>query len=219
MIHYPFGMTAILIASGNDHKVEEISAVLGELDIQCFGLADLDGAFAEPDEDGDTFEENARAKARAYAAATGRLCLADDSGLEIDALQGRPGVRSARYALNGDSNDLPRTERDRLNNERVLSELAEVPPGQRSARFVCTLALARPNGQVIEEVRGTFEGRIGIPPRVPAGRNGFGYDPLFLVGPDFGRTSAEMAPAEKNARSHRGEALRKLADRLRAHPV
>lgn len=212
-------MTTILIASGNEHKIDEIRTVLGELSIQCFGLADLDGAFDEPVEDGDTFEANARIKATAYASMTGRLCLADDSGLEIDALDGRPGVYSARYADNGDTTDSPRAERDRRNNERVLREMNAIPAEDRAARFVCSLCLARPNGQVIEEVRGTFEGRIGEPPRVPAGRNGFGYDPLFLIGPDFGRTSAEMSATEKNAMSHRGEALRRLAERLSAHPV
>lgn len=210
-------MTSILIASGNPHKVEEIGAVLGELGLECIGLADLDEDFDEPAEDGNTFEANAAIKAMVYAGMTGRLCLADDSGLEIDALDGRPGVYSARYA--DAPGDLPRADRDRLNNERVLRELNGVAPAERSARFVCALCLARANGQIIEQVRGTFEGRIGVPPRVPSGGNGFGYDPLFLVGPHFERTSAELSPAEKNAMSHRGEALRRLADRLRAHPV
>ena len=210
-------MTALLIASGNPHKVEEIATVLGELGLDCFGLDQLDSGFDEPEEDGATFEENAAIKAVAYARMTGRLCLADDSGLEVDALDGRPGVHSARYA--GVHDDLPRVDRDRLNNERLLGEMDGVPSENRSARFVCSLCLARPNGQIVEQVRGTFEGRIGEPPRVPAGSNGFGYDPLFLVAPHFERTSAELAPAEKNAMSHRGEALRRLVDRLRRHPV
>ncbi len=210
-------MTTLLIATTNPHKIEEISAVLGSLGLECIGLGDLGGAFDEPVEDGETFEDNAAIKALAYAGMTGRLCLADDSGLEIDALDGRPGVYSARYA--DAPGDLGRTERDRLNNARVLRELDCVPDEARTARFVCSLCLARPNGQILEQVRGTFEGRIGTPPRVPSGSNGFGYDPLFLVGPHFERTSAELPPPEKNAMSHRGEALRRLADRLRSHPV
>lgn len=207
-------METILIASGNPHKVDEIRAVLGLLGLACVGLDELDRAYPEPDETGDTFEANARQKAIAYAAATGRPCLADDSGLEIDALKGRPGVYSARYFNDGAETDLPRAERDRLNNERVLRELEGVPDASRTARFVCALCLAEPDGTVRCTARGTFEGRIGTPPRVPAGGSGFGYDPLFLVGPGFERTSAELSPDEKNAISHRSRALAALSELL-----
>lgn len=207
-------MDTILIASGNPHKVDEIRAVLGHLGLDCIGLDELNQAYPEPDETGNTFEANARQKALAYAAATGRPCLADDSGLVIDALDGRPGVFSARYFNDGAETDLPRAERDRLNNERVLRELEGVPDAERTARFVCTLCIAEPDGTVRCTVRGEFEGRIGTPPRVPAGGSGFGYDPLFLVGPGFERTSAELSPDEKNAISHRSRALAALSDLL-----
>lgn len=212
-------MTTILIASGNAHKLDEIRAVLGALGVGCLGLDELDEAPPEPDEDGHDFAENARTKAVVYAKATGRVCLADDSGLEIDALGGRPGVRSARYFNDGAPTDLPRAERDRLNNERVLAELRDIADEERGARFVCALCLADAGGCVLAEVRGTFEGRIGSSPRVPSGGNGFGYDPLFLVAPGFERTSAELTPEEKNGLSHRGSALRALADHLRLHPI
>lgn len=212
-------MTTILIASGNAHKLDEIRAVLGGLGVGCIGLDEAGNTPAEPDEDGHDFATNARTKAVVYAKAMGRVCLADDSGLEIDALGGRPGVRSARYFNDGAPTDLPRAERDRLNNERVLGELEGVADEDRGARFVCALCLADAQGRVLVEVCGTFEGRIGSPPRVPSGGNGFGYDPLFLVAPDFERTSAELTPEEKNRLSHRGSALRALVEHLRRHPI
>lgn len=209
-------MTEILIASGNAHKVGEIRGVLAGLGFACLSLTDLGRSFPEPEEHADTFEGNARTKAIEYARLTALPCLADDSGLEVDALGGAPGVRSARYADEGDFADLDRAERDRRNNERLIRELGGVPDEARSARFVCALCLASPDGRVSAEVRGVFEGRIGTPPRVPAGFNGFGYDPLFLVAPGFERTSAELTADEKNAMSHRGNALRLLAERLRS---
>lgn len=212
-------MDTILIASGNPHKIDEIRPVLQTLGFDCIGLNDLDESHPEPPEEGDTFEANARAKALAYASMTGRCCLADDSGLAIDALGGRPGVHSARYFNDGAETDEPRDERDRLNNERVMSELEGTPLEERTARFVCVLCLASPDGAIIAEARGTFEGRIGLPGDVPAGKNGFGYDPLFQVAPNFDRTSAQMSPAEKNATSHRGGALRALARLLTADSV
>jgi XTP/dITP diphosphohydrolase len=209
-------MTEILIASGNAHKVDEIRAVLAGLGIACRSLGDLGRSFPEPEEHADTFEGNARIKAIGYARLARSPCLADDSGLKVDALRGAPGVRSARYADDGASADLTRDERDGRNNRRLLRELEGVPDEARSARFVCALCLASPSGRVMAEVRGVFEGRIGTPPRVPAGAHGFGYDPLFLVAPGFERTSAELSADEKNARSHRGNALRLLAERLRS---
>ncbi len=196
-------MQKLTIATSNPHKVEEIAAVLGQIGIACVPLARTD--IPEPDENGATFEENARIKAIAYAKALGVTVLADDSGLEVDALGGAPGVHSARYAGIGAT----RAERDAANNAKLLRELAGVPHGRRTARFVCVLCVARPDGSIAAEARGHFEGWIGEAPR---GSNGFGYDPLLVL--DDGRTSAELTSAEKNARSHRGNALRELVKLL-----
>jgi len=211
----------IVIATRNPHKVAELAAIFRETleGIELVGLADLGGPFAEPIEDGVTFEANAAIKARAYAAATGLWCLADDSGLEVDALGGKPGVISSHYFCGGRASEAPRAERDLLNNERVLRELDGVEPEARSARFVCVMVFASPNGRVRAEARGTFEGRIGAPPRVPAGPHGFGYDPIFLTAESgFERTGAEALPEEKNRISHRAAAARAMAERL-AGPI
>lgn len=195
----------LLVATTNPHKLEEVSAVLGGLGVRIVGLGDIGGAFEEPVEDQDTFEGNARLKALHYARASGRACLADDSGLEVDALGGRPGVYSARYAGIGET----RAARDGANNAKLLRELGGAADAERTARFVCAMCIAEPDGRVVAEARGTFEGVIGHAPR---GANGFGYDPLLVL-PD-GRTSAELSPEEKNARSHRGEATRLIAEQL-----
>ena len=160
----------------------------------------------EPEEDGTTFEANAQLKARAYAAATGKLCLAEDSGLWVDALDGDPGVHSARYAGEEGS----RAERDARNNEKLLREIAAIPISERTARFVCTMCLATPDGAILAESKGTFEGMITSEPK---GDGGFGYDPLLLL-PDENCTSAELPREEKNRRSHRGHAAREMADKL-----
>jgi putative transposase len=388
----------IVIATGNPHKVEELRAILGRLDVEALALSDL-GAYDEPVETGDTFEANASLKALSYVRGTGLPCLADDSGLEIDALGGAPGVISSHYCTNGRDAGMSRAERDELNNERVLRELEGVPPEERTARFVCVMALAGmepppkaggtgvspmrvpvqdrlttsrrdlPHWQrggstyfitfrtatttltdserqivmescqfihtrrawvsiavvmpdhvylllkpmrlssgewlslssilhsvksftahriqkqrghhgplwqdesydrivrdaeefdekreyirlnpvraglvddsrdyrflwipepmpaahrrdaratlvpkLLARTRGTFEGRIGLPGEVPRGDNGFGYDPIFLVAPEFDRTSAELAPDEKNRRSHRAVAAQRMAAELR----
>ncbi|MBX3375134.1 MAG: RdgB/HAM1 family non-canonical purine NTP pyrophosphatase [Phycisphaeraceae bacterium] len=196
----------ILFASSNPHKLNEVRAILEPLGFHVDGLDALPAIPPEPDEDEETFEGNARLKALFYARTTGRPCLADDSGLEVDALGGAPGVRSARYAGAGGT----RAERDRANNERLLRDLAHVPPAQRSARFVCAMCLAAPDGRILAESRGTFEGTIIDTPR---GTHGFGYDPLLLV-PDAGCTSAELPPEDKNRRSHRGAAARGVARAL-----
>lgn len=207
----------ICIATGNPGKVAELRPIFAELGIGVVGLGDLDTTpttgFHEPDETGDTFEANATIKAIGYAKQTGTLCLADDSGLEVDALSGAPGVISSHYSSDGAEDNRPRAERDAANNERLLRELADVPIEQRSARFVCVMVLAIPDGEVLATSRGAFEGRIGTEPR---GENGFGYDPLFLVAPDHARTSAEMVPGEKNAISHRAKAARKMAEAIAA---
>lgn len=201
----------ILVATSNTHKLEEIEAILAPLGLRAIGLDSIENLnMEEPVEDAERFAENARIKALHYARATGRMCLADDSGLEVDALNGEPGVYSARYAGVG----LTREERDRANNEKLLCVLKELdlPIEQRAARFVCAMSLADPTGRVLAETRGVFEGLIGNEPR---GLNGFGYDPLLYL-PDVDRTSAELFPAEKNARSHRGAATRAMAERIAA---
>jgi XTP/dITP diphosphohydrolase len=210
----------IVLATGNAHKVEELRAILGPAvpRVRLLGLRDLPGSFAEPAETGATFEANAAIKARAYAAATGMECLADDSGIEIDALGARPGVISSHYCTDGRETGMTRDQRDTANNQRVLRELEGMAPERRGARFVCVIALARPGDQAVHHFRGTFEGRIGLPPRVPAGTHGFGYDPLFLVAPDFTRTGAELDPAEKNRLSHRAQAASRLAAWLASQP-
>ena len=195
----------LVIATSNPHKVEEIEAVLGQIGIACLPMGDA--GIPEPEEDGATFEENARIKAVAYARALGTTVLADDSGLEVDALGGAPGVHSARYAGVGAT----RADRDAANNAKLLRELEQVPDAGRTARFLCVLCIAREDGTIVAESRGAFDGVIG---RAPRGTNGFGYDPLLVL-PD-GRTSAELSPAEKNARSHRGNALRAMVAKLRA---
>jgi non-canonical purine NTP pyrophosphatase (RdgB/HAM1 family) len=190
-------------ATSNPHKLVEARAILAPLGIELRSLADLGHELPEPEEDGVTFEDNARLKARYYARALGTPCLAEDSGLEVDALGGAPGVYSARFAASSGS----REERDRANNAKLLEQLRGVPAERRQARFVCALALAEPDGRILAEARGTYEGVIAEQPR---GRNGFGYDPLLFL-PDRGCTSAELTPSEKHARSHRGMALRHLA--------
>src|SRR5687767_6094012 len=142
----------LLFATSNRHKLDEVRAIFGPLGIDIAGLDSLGMAISEPVEDGATFEENARIKAVAYAKAPGRMCLADDSGLEGDGLGGAPGVHSARYAgVDGD-----RIRRDAANNARLLRELRNVPPEKRGARFVCAMCLADNNGRVLAETRGTF---------------------------------------------------------------
>lgn len=202
----------LIVATGNPHKVEEIAQILGGRGIRVRSLNDVPGGarIPEPVEDRDTFEGNAQLKAlhyaRALALTPGRACLADDSGLEVDALDGAPGVYSARYAGRGDT----REERDAANNEKLLVALRGVPDEERTARFVCAACVADASG-VLFEARGEFPGVIGASPR---GANGFGYDPLLVL--EDGRTSAELTPEEKNARSHRGAAVRAVAKWLAA---
>ena len=196
----------ILLATSNPHKLEEVEAVLGPLGIHVVGLGALGDLPPEPVEDADTFEGNARIKAIEYAKATGRRCLADDSGLSVDALGGAPGVHSARYAGVGDD----RASRDAANNAKLLAALADVGEAERTARFVCAMCLADPDGTIVAETRGTFEGVITLDPR---GTNGFGYDPLLFL-PQEGCTSAVLEPDAKNALSHRGAATRAMAEAL-----
>jgi XTP/dITP diphosphohydrolase len=199
----------VIFATSNLHKVAEVRVILAPLGISVRSLADLPAAPAEPVEDGATFEENARLKARYYARALGVTCVAEDSGIEVDALGGAPGVYSARYS--GEA--VPRAQRDQANNDKLLRELSGVWPAERrQARFVCVASVAEPAGHVIAEARGTYEGLIAAEAR---GTGGFGYDPLLFL-PDKGCTSAELSPEEKHARSHRGKAFRALAEQLAA---
>jgi len=200
----------LLLATTNKKKLEEFRAIVGALDetLEVIGLDDLDrDDLQEPEEDGETFEDNASKKAIGYAKQTGRWCVADDSGLEVDALDGAPGVHSARYAGKGKK----RKKRDKHNNKKLLAELGSLPSEVRTARFVCVMALAIPDDFAIEGAtiaaltRGEFEGHIGFELK---GEHGFGYDPLLIT--EDGRTSAELDPEEKNAMSHRGQASRTM---------
>ncbi len=231
-------MPTIILATGNPHKVKELRAIFGAADgagaeWKIIGLCDLPGGpFTEPNEHGKTFEENARIKALSYATQIGDpgvFCLGDDSGIEIDALRlpdgtPRPGVISSHYSSDGQETGIGREARDAANNARVLRELDGVPSEKRAARFVCCMCLARAEkaGEswkhaILHESRGTMEGRMGTPPRVPSGGNGFGYDPLFLISPSFTQTGAELASDEKNRLSHRGMAARRMFQWAREH--
>jgi XTP/dITP diphosphohydrolase len=200
----------LLFASSNPHKVDEVRAILAPLGFEVIGLDQWSSVPEEPIEDGETFQDNARIKAIFYARQTGEMCLADDSGLEVDALEGAPGVHSARYSGVGDT----RAARDAANNAKLLAALKDVAQEHRTARFVCAMCLANPTGDVLHETRGTFPGLITD---CPAGTNGFGYDPLLYL-PDARCTSAQLDPMQKNARSHRGQAARAMADWLRSVP-
>lgn len=209
-------MATIVLATQNPGKVSELQSLLSNSPIDIIGLDSFDQPFPEPEEDGETFLDNATIKAISYANATGMHCLADDSGLIVDALDGRPGVISSHYAFNGETEGqaaaMTRDQRDVLNGKRVLDELREFPDEQRTARFTCTMVLADPSGKILASSVGEFEGRIGREDQVPKGENGFGYDPLFLVGPDYERTSAQMELAEKNAISHRAKAVNQMIE-------
>jgi XTP/dITP diphosphohydrolase len=196
-------VTTLVLATTNAGKLREIRDVLAGLDIEVRALADY-LPVAEPEETGRTFEENARAKALYYAAATGALVVAEDSGLEIDALDRVPGVHSARF---GRDQAPAYPEKFAL----IYRMLEERHAPESPARFACALALARP-GKIVFEARGTIEGRITAPPR---GSGGFGYDPIFFY-PPFGCTLAEVPADRKSAVSHRGHAFRKLRAFLEA---
>ena len=190
----------ILIATGNRHKLKEIREMLEGTRFVAIGLDDVPDA-PEVVEDADSFRGNADKKARTLAAHTGRLTVADDSGLVVDALDGAPGIYSARFA------GVQGPGADEANNDLLLQKLAEVPDAERTARFRCALAVVTADGRG-RYADGTVEGTIGHERR---GTNGFGYDPLFLLAGDArGRTTAELSSEEKNAVSHRGRALRSL---------
>ena len=183
----------LLVATNNPGKLKEYRDLLGELPLDILSLGD-EGLHFEPDETGSTFEENAVLKATAFAERSGLLTLADDSGLEIDALHGAPGLRSARYGATRRGDDV---HRYRL----VLRQLEGVPWDERTARFRCVVALAAPGARV-ETAEGAVEGVIAFG---PAGEGGFGYDPIFFI-PEFNCTMAQLAPETKNRISHRARA-------------
>lgn len=189
----------VVLATANEHKVAELRALLGDLPIQLVTVTDVLGEKPILSEDGSTFEENAAQKARAVCKATRLLSLADDSGLEVDALGGRPGVRSARFAHERAT--------DAENNATLLRELEDTDEADRTARFRCVLALASPWTDAVELAEGRCEGTIA---RDPRGSGGFGYDPLFVVADLDGRAMAELSEREKNAVSHRARAAREL---------
>jgi XTP/dITP diphosphohydrolase len=198
-------MHALLLATTNRHKLDEFRVIFARLPFTLFSLADIQ-LDMDVEETGTTFQENAELKARTYAEVSSMLSLADDSGLEIDALGGAPGVYSARFMGPNTSYE----ERFRA----ILEQLQGLPQEQRTARFRCVIALAEPSGYC-RSVEGVIEGVIADAPR---GTNGFGYDPIFLV-PELGRTTAELPPEHKNRISHRGLAAAKARELLENWPL
>lgn len=199
-------MQQYLVATGNRHKTEAIRGILAEYPITLTDLTEQTPAIPEPVEDGETFLDNALIKSRYYARMTGFNAMADDSGLEIDALDGRPGVLSARYA----GENTPHSEK----MARILEEMASVPEGQRSARFRCVASVTFPDGREYH-ADGAMEGVIAFAPR---GEGGFGYDPIVFI-PELGCTVAELSPEQKDSFSHRGIAFRRLMEKLGIAPV
>lgn len=190
----------LIFATGNADKMKEIRMILGDCDYDIISMKEA-GIKIDIDENGTTFEENAIIKAKAIMEATGCLTLADDSGLEVDALNKEPGVYSARYMGENTSYD--------IKNQSILDRLQGVTGSDRSARFVCVIAAAFPDGRIITR-RGTIEGVIADK---PCGDEGFGYDPIFFV-PELGKTTAQLDPREKNLISHRGKALTAIREEL-----
>ena len=194
-------MTKLLIATNNAHKVKELAQILGDLPYTLTNLAQ-EGIVHEVEETGSTYAENALLKARTYAALSGLLTLADDSGLEVAALDGEPGIRSARYAGEVAANP--------LRIAKLLHKLAGVPWERRQARFVCVIALVTPQGEE-HLFQGDCQGIIALAPK---GKQGFGYDPVFYM-PEYGATMAELPEAFKNQISHRARAGQAAAAFLR----
>jgi XTP/dITP diphosphohydrolase len=191
----------ILVATSNRGKFREIAAMLAPLPVELVWLGEL-GPAPPVVEDGSTFAENAVKKARQYAVWSGLWTVGEDSGLEVDALAGAPGVHSARYAGRGRD--------DAANNVKLVAALSGVPLERRSARFRCAVVLASPDGDVLAQAEGVLEGRIVDEPR---GQGGFGYDPHFFV-PQLGCTTAELSPEQKNSISHRGRAFRAILPQI-----
>lgn len=192
-------MKRVIFATKNKGKIKEIQAVLGD-SYEVITMEEA-GINTDIDETGTTFEENAAIKAETVRDLCGEIVLADDSGLEIDYLNGEPGIYSARYMGHDTSYD--------IKNKNLIDRLTGVPDEKRTARFVCAVAAAFPDKPTIV-VRGIMEGIIGYEIK---GKNGFGYDPIFFL-PEYGMTSAELSPEEKNRISHRGKALRAVKEKL-----
>lgn len=193
-------MKKLIFATGNENKMKEIRMILGDLDYEILSMKEA-GIDADIVEDGKTFEENAIIKATAISKLSGCLVLADDSGLEVDYMDKMPGIYSARWM--GEDTSY------RIKNKAIIDKLEGVPDEKRTARFVCAIAAAFPDGRVVTK-RGTIEGIIGYEER---GENGFGYDPIFFL-PEYGKTTAELSPEEKNKISHRGRALELIKSEL-----
>lgn len=196
----------ILFATGNAGKVREIRSILADAGYEILSMKEA-GIRADIVEDGSTFTENALIKARTVAGcpeAAGYIVMADDSGLEVDALGGEPGIYSARYL----GEDTPYS----VKNAEIIRRLEGVPDEKRTARFVCAIAAVLPGGEELT-TRAVIEGRIGYG---EAGDNGFGYDPIFYV-PEYGKTTAQLSEEEKNEISHRGKALRLMKEELKRH--
>ena len=192
----------VVLASKNKHKLVEISKITEKFGIELVLQSEL-GIDIDVEETGTTFEENSFIKAEAVMKASGLPALADDSGIAVDALNGEPGVYSARYGFDDTLDDWGRLE-------LLLKNTEHVPDGQRQAQFVCVITMVTPAGEVIQ-ARGEIHGELT---REPRGENGFGYDPIFYY-PPFGKTTAELSPEEKNSVSHRGNALRVFYDKLK----
>ena len=190
----------IIFATGNEGKMREVRMILGDLGIQVVSMKEA-GVTAEAEENGTTFEENAIIKAKEIMEKTGEIVLADDSGLEVDALGGEPGIYSARYMGHDTSYH--------IKNNSLIERLEGKTGEERSARFVCAIAACFPDGRVLT-TRGIMEGQIGYEEK---GENGFGYDPIFYL-PEYQCYSAELPLEEKNKLSHRGKALRLMKERL-----
>lgn len=189
-------MKKIIFATTNQGKVKEVKMILEDLGVEVLSLKDLD-INVDIVEDGTTFEENALIKAKTIAKLSNEIVLADDSGLEVDYLDKAPGIMSARYMGEDTSYD--------IKNQAIIDQLAEAKGKERSARFVCAIACAMPDGETFT-TRGTIEGEIGYKIE---GTEGFGYDPIFYV-PEFGCTTAQLTPEQKNKVSHRGKALEEM---------
>ena len=192
----------VVLASKNRHKLVEISKITEKFDMELVLQSDL-GVDIDVEETGTTFEENSFIKAEAVMKATGLPALADDSGIAVDALNGEPGIYSARYGFDESLDDWGRLE-------LLLKNTEHVPDGQRQAQFVCVITMVTPDGRTIQ-ARGEIHGELT---REPAGENGFGYDPIFYY-PPLGKTTAELSPEEKNAVSHRGNALKVFYEKLK----
>ena len=192
----------VVLASKNRHKLEEISKITEKLGIELILQSEL-GIDLDVEENGTTFEENSFIKAEAVMKATGMPALADDSGIAVDALNGEPGIYSARYGFDESLDDWGRLQ-------LLLKNTENVPDGQRQAKFVCVITMVTPEGQVIQ-ARGEIHGELT---REPYGENGFGYDPIFYY-PPLGMTTAQLPPEVKNEVSHRGNALKLFYDKLK----